>query len=136
MQLLALDFDGVISDSAPEAFVVALRTYTALLDDPAVLRMQQRADTQCPAEIRADPLYRRFVEMMPLGNRAEDYAVEISLLATETEVCDQARFDEAFAAAPPPFSDTLSPCQHPNHPQSSRLGPLLHAPEKSPPNWT
>ena len=28
--LLALDFDGVISDSAPEAFVVALRTWVAL----------------------------------------------------------------------------------------------------------
>ena len=27
MRLLALDFDGVISDSAPEVFVVALRTW-------------------------------------------------------------------------------------------------------------
>ena len=30
MRLLALDFDGVISDSAPEAFVVALRTFCEL----------------------------------------------------------------------------------------------------------
>ena len=30
MRLLALDFDGVISDSAPEAFLVALRTFDTL----------------------------------------------------------------------------------------------------------
>ena len=30
LRLLALDFDGVIADSAPEAFVVALRTYCEL----------------------------------------------------------------------------------------------------------
>ena len=31
LRLLALDFDGVISDSAPESFVVALLTYTQMI---------------------------------------------------------------------------------------------------------
>ena len=31
MRVLTLDFDGVISDSAPEAFAVALRTYPIYL---------------------------------------------------------------------------------------------------------
>ncbi len=110
MQLLALDFDGVISDSGPEAFVVSLQTYAALRADPDVLRMQQRADTQSPAEIRADPIYARFVEMMPLGNRAEDYAVEITLLGTEADVQDQAGFDEAFAAERADFLASVHEC--------------------------
>ena len=107
MQLLALDFDGVISDSAPEAFVVALRTYAALRDDPDVLQMQQRVDTRSASEIREDPLYARFVEMMPLGNRAEDFAVEITLLVRETDVRDQQGFDDAFAAEPADFLESF-----------------------------
>lgn len=107
MELLALDFDGVISDSAPEAFIVALRTYAALRDDPEVLQMRRRVESRSATELRVDPLYRRFVEMMPLGNRAEDFAVEISLLARETEVHDQAAFDEAFAAEPAAFLESF-----------------------------
>ena len=110
MKLLVLDFDGVVSDSAPEAFVVALRTYAVLRDDPDVLRMRQRADSQTPTQIREDSVYARFVEMMPLGNRAEDFAVEISLLAAGAEARDQAAFDQAFAAEPPEFMAAFQDC--------------------------
>lgn len=110
MKLLALDFDGVISDSAPEAFLVALRTYAALRDDPDVLQMQHRAEAQSPAEIREDPLYARFIGMMPLGNRAEDFAVEIRLLAAQADVREQAGFDEAFAAEPADFLAAFQAC--------------------------
>ena len=48
IDLLALDFDGVISDSAPEAFVVAVRTYLSL-----------RGDSRLKAE--RDPLLSRGV---------------------------------------------------------------------------
>lgn len=85
MQLLVLDFDGVISDSAPEAFTVALRAYTAL----------------CPgfAFDAADPgLYTRFVELMPLGNRAEDYAVCLAAIEQGLELPDQIAYD-AFRAS-------------------------------------
>ncbi len=85
MQLLVLDFDGVISDSAPEAFAVALRTYAAL----------------CPGAVldAADPaLYARFLELMPLGNRAEDYAVCLAAIEQELELPDQTAYD-AFRAS-------------------------------------
>ncbi|MFP6622037.1 MAG: HAD family hydrolase [Myxococcota bacterium] len=107
MQLLALDFDGVISDSAPEAFMVALRTYAALRDDPEVVQMQQRVDSCSVSEIREDSLYARFVDMMALGNRAEDFAVEISLLVRGVDARDQASFDEAFAAEPAGFLESF-----------------------------
>ncbi len=57
MHVLALDFDGVISDSAPEAFVVALRTFaalspgTALATEAAALRATARHhSTRCAAQ--------------------------------------------------------------------------------------
>lgn len=77
MRLLALDFDGVISNSAPEAFQVALRTWRELRPDT-------RADDAC---------YASFLEMMPLGNRAEDYAVELAALDAGRVLADQAEYD-------------------------------------------
>lgn len=82
MKLLALDFDGVISDSAPEAFRVALWTYRALR----------------PASSLSEAAYGPFLEMMPLGNRAEDYAVELAAIEAGREIPDQAAYD-AFKAA-------------------------------------
>ena len=81
MKLLALDFDGVISDSAPEAFRVALWTYRALR----------------PASHLSEDCYGLFLEMMPLGNRAEDYAVELAVIEAGQEIPDQAAYD-AFKA--------------------------------------
>jgi phosphoglycolate phosphatase-like HAD superfamily hydrolase len=81
VKLLALDFDGVISDSAPEAFQVALRTWRALRPDSRI----------------GDDVYDAFLEMMPLGNRAEDYAVELLALDTGRALRDQQEYD-AFKA--------------------------------------
>jgi phosphoglycolate phosphatase-like HAD superfamily hydrolase len=100
LKLLALDFDGVISDSAPESFVVALRTWAEMRPDS-----QQRHPRSLlsgpvapdPAEIPRDPLYRDFLAMMPLGNRAEDYGVELLALEGGLVLTDQASYD-AFKA--------------------------------------
>ena len=81
MKLLALDFDGVISDSAPESFQVALRTWRALW----------------PESRLGEDAYGAFLEMMPLGNRAEDYAVELLALDSGREIKDQQDYD-AFKA--------------------------------------
>lgn len=80
-----LDFDGVISDSAREAFRVATETYAAMVPDASF------AD--------ADPqhLYAEFLELMPLGNRAEDYAVALAALHDSAAIPDQAAYD-AFKA--------------------------------------
>ena len=103
MKLLALDFDGVISDSAPEAFVVALRTWCelhpesglhdrrALLEGPAA---------PAPEAVLAEPLYADFLVAMPLGNRAEDYAVELSAAEAKEPLPDQAAYDAYKASIP------------------------------------
>jgi phosphoglycolate phosphatase-like HAD superfamily hydrolase len=70
VKLLALDFDGVISDSAPESFHVALRTWRALRPESRI----------------GEDVYGAFLEMMPLGNRAEDYAVELAALDAGREI--------------------------------------------------
>ena len=88
MKLLALDFDGVICDSAREAFVVAVRTFAETFPEHPL-----------PAAAEGDTgLLARFLEVMPLGNRAEDYAVILAALATSRPLPDQAAYD-AFLAS-------------------------------------
>ncbi len=95
---VALDFDGVISDSAPEAFVVAQETYREL-------RPASGLDAPGREAAPAAALYAAFVEWMPLGNRAEDFAVSLDALAEGIAVLDQdeydayrSRFDPGFLA--------------------------------------
>ena len=89
MRLLVLDFDGVISDSAREAFVVARRTFLELRPESAL-----RAD---------DPgaVYAGFLELMPLGNRAEDYATALAAVERGERLPDQPAYD-AFRARQDP----------------------------------
>ena len=90
MKALALDFDGVLSDSAPEAFVVAVRTYREEFPE---------AGFAAGAEDDAD-LYAAFLELMPLGNRAEDYGVVLHALDRGLAVPDQAAYDALHRALP------------------------------------
>lgn len=95
-RLLALDFDGVIADSAPEAFVVALRTWSALRPDaPLAGAPAWRGETCAPARdtVERDPLYRAFLAIMPLGNRAEDYGVALEAIARRAALPDQDAYD-------------------------------------------
>ena len=88
VKLLALDFDGVICDSARECFVVAVRTSAEIFpEDP----LGAAAETD-------DALEARFVEIMPLGNRAEDFGVALLALARGRALEDQAAYD-AFRAS-------------------------------------
>jgi phosphoglycolate phosphatase-like HAD superfamily hydrolase len=93
VKVLALDFDGVISDSGPEAFVVALRTYEALRPASGLAAPRELSR----AAISASPLYRAFVDVMPLGNRAEDFGVGLAALAAGQTLRDQPAYD-AFKA--------------------------------------
>ena len=98
--VLALDFDGVVSDSAPESYVVACRALAALRGDSA-------PETGRPAPAReavlADPTYAEFVRLMPLGNRAEDYAVVLEAIRSGTAVPDQTAYDARRRAVPEAF---------------------------------
>ncbi len=96
IELLALDFDGVISDSAPEAFVVAVRTYLALRGDSRLAVECEpllRRGVPDLASIDGDALYCAFVDLIPLGNRAEDYAVVLTALDERRAIRDQAAYD-------------------------------------------
>jgi phosphoglycolate phosphatase-like HAD superfamily hydrolase len=90
VRALALDFDGVISDSAREAFVVALRTHCTL--EPGSL-LSPLAARVTPENLDAEPLYSRFIEIMALGNRAEDYEVSLRALEVREPIPDQASYD-------------------------------------------
>lgn len=104
MKLLALDFDGVISDSAPEAFVVALRTWCELQpgSDLAESRaLVEGAGAPPPDAIAAEPVWAEFIAMMPLGNRAEDYGVELAAIEAGVALADQAAYDTFKAGLEP-----------------------------------
>ena len=93
MKALALDFDGVISDSAPESFVVAIRTWAGLRPDSNLngrIALLRRLDREAVQSART---YSEFLELMPLGNRAEDYAVALDVLERGVSVSDQASYD-------------------------------------------
>jgi len=89
MKLLVLDFDGVISDSGREAFVVARRTYLALRPDSS---LREGDDAS---------LYAEFVEIMPLGNRAEDFGVALAAIEAGVALPDQAAYDAFHGAQAP-----------------------------------
>jgi phosphoglycolate phosphatase-like HAD superfamily hydrolase len=107
MKALVLDFDGVISDSALESFAVALRTYARLRPGSRLAARPECVECPDSAALRADPLYRAFVEIMPLGNRAEDYAVILSILEREVLVADQEAYDALRGAEPPEFLEAF-----------------------------
>ena len=59
---LVLDFDGVISDSAVESFLVALRTYVKLRPHSPLAKHDAPLRESTLAAIRLDPL---FLEPLP-----------------------------------------------------------------------
>jgi phosphoglycolate phosphatase-like HAD superfamily hydrolase len=86
MKLLVLDFDGVISDSLDEVFLVAMRSYRAVR--PAS-KLRERDEPQ---------LRRAFRKLIPLGNRAEDYGTALAALDEGVDLPDQSAYD-AYRAA-------------------------------------
>jgi phosphoglycolate phosphatase-like HAD superfamily hydrolase len=92
VKLLSLDFDGVLADSAREAFAVARRTWRALR--PASPRIEAAGEAS---------LYAAFLALMPLGNRAEDYGVALAAIQAGAALEDQAAYDAFYAAQDPAF---------------------------------
>jgi phosphoglycolate phosphatase-like HAD superfamily hydrolase len=105
MRALALDFDGVISDSAAEAFVVSLITLQQMHPVEEWAALTDRVASMSRAEILAEPLCRAFVEGMPLGNRAEDFGVVLRALASSASLADQAAYDRVFQDVGAAFRD-------------------------------
>lgn len=104
---LVLDFDGVISDSAVESFLVALRTYVKLRPHSPLAKHDAPLRESTLAAIRLDPLFLDFLEMMPLGNRAEDFGVVLSLLEDGLRAEDQLGYDRARSGQPVDFLEAF-----------------------------
>jgi phosphoglycolate phosphatase-like HAD superfamily hydrolase len=89
VKALVLDFDGVIAQSAPEALWVALRCYRQLIPESPLPQRDQRE------------LYPAFVELMPLGNRAEDFGVALQALDRGVKIADQESYDAFYNTIDP-----------------------------------
>ena len=99
MHVLALDFDGVICDSSREVFVVAVDTYAAQEPGSALLGTLEplRDDAVGGGDgFRSDPLYLDFLDLLPLGNRAEDFGVSLRALEIGAAIADQSSYDEFY----------------------------------------
>jgi phosphoglycolate phosphatase-like HAD superfamily hydrolase len=104
VKVLALDFDGVISDSATESFVVAVRTYGALYPESCIASLAGELVGATGERIRVHPVYRDFLALMPLGNRAEDFGVVLQMLDAGEWVEDQGAYDARRAGLPAAFA--------------------------------
>lgn len=99
MHILALDFDGVLCNSAREVFVVGADTFANLepsspiLDD--LLRLRDDALAGGTGYID-DPLHRKFADLLPLGNRAEDFGVSLKAIEIDAPIEDQDSYDDFY----------------------------------------
>jgi len=108
MHVLALDFDGVICDSSREVFVTAVDTYAA--QDPASplnasLRPLRDEALSGGDSFRDDPIYGTFLELLPLGNRAEDFGVTLKAIEQSAVIPDQIAYDSFFSGLDPAWRD-------------------------------
>lgn len=94
--MLVFDFDGVMANSIHESFVTALNTHWRLLGgrglplDGPIEPPQAIFDFERAHE----DLFRGFREVMPLGNRAEDYLVMLrSLVDAQGPIHSQEAFE-------------------------------------------
>jgi len=100
MRVVALDFDGVIADSARETFLVALRALVALRPSSrlAPVRVEAEAAARAgPEALELYPLLAGFRDLMPLGNRAEDFGVALEALEAGRSFAGQPEYDAFFS---------------------------------------
>jgi len=109
MKLLALDFDGVIFDGAPECFWVSIRTLERVrpgtLDATRLAGWEALPGERVRAAICSDPLFPGFLDIMPLGNRAEDFGVALLALEAGHTIRTQRDYDLWFEAQDPSFAE-------------------------------
>jgi phosphoglycolate phosphatase-like HAD superfamily hydrolase len=95
MRVLALDFDGVLCDSAREVFTIAVRTYARLHPGSAVVEATlPHAGTGAPGlDLSTAPTFAGFRELMPLGSRSEDFGVALHAMDLGLDLPDQEAWD-------------------------------------------
>jgi len=106
-QILVFDFDGVIANSIHDSFMTALNTYVWFVPNHTLpLKKPLKPDSVLPFEKAHSDIFVSFSQLMPLGNRAEDYFIIIWLIDTQEagRVNSQADFDAYRTSMP---SETL-----------------------------
>jgi phosphoglycolate phosphatase-like HAD superfamily hydrolase len=110
MKVLALDFDGVVCDSLRECLATAVSAYQALIpDSPLIARLRQRrGEGRWHAlELVDDPVALSFAQMMPLGNRAEDFGISLAASENFLELLDQSAYDTFAGTVDPAWIDAF-----------------------------
>jgi phosphoglycolate phosphatase-like HAD superfamily hydrolase len=108
MHVLALDFDGVLCDSSREVFVVAVDTFAHLEPGSALIEQLQALRQDAVAgggEYRKASIYEQFRELLPLGNRAEDFGVSLRAIDEGAEIGDQASYNAFYRELGQPWLD-------------------------------
>ena len=106
MHVLALDFDGVLCDSSREVFVVAVDTYATIEPaSPLVESLRPLRDDAASGgdDFRDEGVYRYFRDLLPLGNRAEDFGVALRAIADGATITDQESYDEFYESVGTPW---------------------------------
>jgi phosphoglycolate phosphatase-like HAD superfamily hydrolase len=103
MRVLALDFDGVICDSAREVFTAAVHTYGGIDPGSRVVQatLALRGSAASNLDLSSAPAFTAFRELMPLGNRAEDYGVALRAMDLGLALPDQAAYDGFYRSFDP-----------------------------------
>jgi phosphoglycolate phosphatase-like HAD superfamily hydrolase len=99
MRAVAFDFDGVLCDSSREVFVVAVDTYQVLRPDSALAaRLKPLRENALSGgdAFRDDTLYLSFLDLLPLGNRAEDFGVSLAIIEDGLAIGDQMDYDDFY----------------------------------------
>lgn len=99
MHVLALDFDGVLCDSSREVLVVTVDTYADLEPDSMLLdRLLPLRENAAGGgdDYREAEIYRQFRDLLPLGNRAEDFGVSLRAAENGATISDQAGYDAFY----------------------------------------
>jgi phosphoglycolate phosphatase-like HAD superfamily hydrolase len=94
----------VLFDTAREAFVVALRVYLEMRPASRLRQVADRIESSLanPAsDIFDDVVARAFMELMPLGNRAEDFGVSLLAIDAGLDLPDQEAYDVFHAKQDP-----------------------------------
>jgi len=102
MNVLALDFDGVIADTSRETFTVSLRTWARMEPaSPLASHPLARGDG-APQDyaFQDDKAHCFFLEAMALGNRAEDFGAVLWAFDRGVPLPDQAAYDTFRATLP------------------------------------
>ncbi len=95
-QLVAFDFDGVISNSIYDSMMTAVNTYIECVSDHRLpVDGPLNAHSVFTLEEQNPDFFQRFVGLMPLGNFAQDYYVFLTILQSDEDVLaiTQEQFD-------------------------------------------